>query len=93
MPRKETEAEIGAIAFTAVQVAEKLQVSRETVELWIRRGELKALNASLKPNSARPRLRVTEESLAAFMAARSVGPPAPRAKRFKKPVFEHRFLS
>lgn len=85
MPRNENE--VGKV-FTVDQVAETLQVSRETVEMWIRGRELKAMNASLDPASRRPRLRITESQLAEFVRSRSIGPKPPRAANRVKPTFK-----
>ena len=78
--------------FTVDQVAECLQVSRETVEMWIRGRELKAMNASLDPGSRRPRLRITESQLAEFVQSRSIGQKPPRAANRVKPIFKRRFF-
>jgi len=56
-------------------VSEALGVSPDTVKLWISRGELIALNVSLNRHSRKPRLRVRESDLEAFLNARQTGCP------------------
>ncbi len=53
------------------EVADLFTVSARTVEQWIARGELRALNVSRNVTSRKPRLRVTLADLDSFMAMRS----------------------
>ena len=68
--------------YTVNQLATKLQVHRDTVIGWIRKGELLALNVSL---STVPRYRVTQEALDGFRLRRRAvdGPPPARERRRK----------
>ena len=52
------------------QVAEILQVDKETVYTWVRRGELRAFNVSLNMNSHKPRLRFKQEDVDEFLENR-----------------------
>lgn len=61
------------------EIAKQLRVSPEKVLGWIRRGELKAVNVS--NGHSRPRYRVSQESLDAFLKYREVYPPPPRVRR------------
>jgi excisionase family DNA binding protein len=69
---------------TPPQIAKRLGVNPDKVLTWIRNGELEAFNAATRPDSQRPRYRVTEEALLAFQARRAVGPQKPIARRRKK---------
>ena len=60
--------------YTPPQIAKLLKVSNEKVLTWIRNGELAAFNAATRPDSQRPRYRVTPEALQAFQARRAVTP-------------------
>lgn len=65
-------------------VAERHGVSLATVLSWVRSGELRAICVSRSPNSRRPRVRISEQALADFEAARAVTPPAPAPVRRKR---------
>lgn len=66
------------------QVCERLGVNATKVGLWIRSGELRALNVALHPGN-KSRWRILPADLAAFEAARSAQPRAvpttPRRRR------------
>jgi excisionase family DNA binding protein len=66
---------------TPPQVAERLAVDAHRVLGWIRRGELHAVNVG--DGTQRPRFRIGEDDLAAFLASRSAG-PAPRITRCRR---------
>lgn len=66
--------------YTLAEVAESLKVSDETVAHWIRNGELTAFNVSRDRQSGKPRLRVRQSDLDAFLATRSTAPP-PKTER------------
>jgi len=55
---------------TPDQVAERMGVSRSTVHNLISTGQLAAVD--IRSSGTRPRLRVTEDDLAAFVAARAL---------------------
>lgn len=63
---------------TSSELAKILRVSRDKVMGWIRRGQLTAINVS---EGARPRYRVSRESLEEFLKVREVQPPPSRTKR------------
>lgn len=64
-------------------VAESLGVSQRTVEAWIASGELVAVCVSRDRNSRKPRLRVRECDLQAFLVGREVGADA-KPKRVRR---------
>ena len=53
--------------YTPVQVAELLQVNKETVRRWIRSGELNVLNVG---SEVRPDYRIRRDDLTAFIQRR-----------------------
>lgn len=63
---------------TIRDVAERLNVSQEVVLTHVRAGRLKAANVGL--GSARPRWRISEDDLDAFLASRAVF-VAPKQRR------------
>ncbi|SFJ26841.1 helix-turn-helix domain-containing protein [Planctomicrobium piriforme] len=67
------------------EVAERLDVSVRTVEVWISTGELRALNASRNPNSRKPRLRVRPVDLETFEAGREIQTAQKRTRRVSVP--------
>lgn len=74
---------------TPPQVADRLGVSSEKVINWILAGELKGCNLAAK-SSSRPRYRVSEDDLTAFLDSRSAavsGKPTRRPFQKKKRRF------
>jgi excisionase family DNA binding protein len=67
--------------FTLDEVADSLGVSARTVQQWISDGELRAVNVSRSRSSRKPRLRIRQEDLDAFIAGRAVGSDPPRPRR------------
>jgi hypothetical protein len=71
--------------YLANEVAVILRVRIETVLAYIAKRQLRALNvASPQSRGRRPRWRITEEALDAFLASRSTAPapqPIPRRRR------------
>ena len=61
-------------------------VTEGTVLVWIRSGELRALNVGRRAGSKKPRWRVTPVALAAFELARTAEPTAPKSNRRPKRV-------
>jgi len=57
--------------YTPPQIAKQLHVNTDKVYTWIRSGELVAFNVATRPDSRRARYRVSEESLQAFLRART----------------------
>jgi excisionase family DNA binding protein len=72
--------------FTVREVADYFGVNASKVGKWIANGELKAVNIALSANGMRPRYRVTQASLDAFEAARSVCSPPCRAAASETPA-------
>jgi excisionase family DNA binding protein len=71
---------------TVAEVADRYGVDPHTVLLWIKRGELKAINCGRKPGSKKPRWRITPEALATFELCRTTSPPTPRTRRRRQPA-------
>ena len=63
---------------TSREIAKLLRVSPDKVLGWIHRGKLRAVNVS---NRIRPRYRVSQDDLAAFLTAREVQPPPPKSRQ------------
>jgi excisionase family DNA binding protein len=72
------------IKLTPPQVAQRLRVSPDKVLLWIREGELKAVNVVAKLGG-RPRYRVDQRDLEDFERRRAATPAARRPRRKAKP--------
>ncbi len=70
---------------TLQAVAEQLGVSVRTVQEWVSRGELRAISVSRSRSSRKPRLRILDHDLRAFLESRSVGPDPPKTRR-RKPL-------
>ena len=66
------------------EVADALAVSVRTVEEWVSKGELRAVNVSRNRQSRKPRRRVRESDLEEFLASREVNASGP-ARRRQKP--------
>jgi excisionase family DNA binding protein len=64
---------------------ERYGVSEGTVLLWIKQGEIRAVNVGRRPGARKPRWRITPEALEAFEAARTPTPHPPRTRR-KRPA-------
>lgn len=69
---------------TPPEIAKLLRVSHEKLIGWIRRGELAAVNVG---NGTRPRFRISQESLDAFLRRREVQ-PIPKAMPRRRQVPE-----
>src|SRR5262245_46356782 len=63
---------------TPREVAKLLRVSPEKALGWVHRGELRAVNVS---DRARPRYRVSQDDLAAFLKGREVQPQPVRPRQ------------
>lgn len=69
---------------TVAEVAERLAVKANAVERLIRTGQLPWVDVSVEPGSKKPRKRIKEVDLLAFIAARTVKPVStnqPRRRR------------
>ncbi len=77
---------------TVRQVCERLGVNASKVGIWIRSGELRALNVALR-KSNKSRWRILPADLAAFEAARSTPPhTTPSTRRRKADPSAHKFF-
>ena len=72
---------------TPPRVAELLGVNETKVLAWIRAGELGAVNVALR-KGRRPRWRVAQADLEAFLARRSATPPAQVTRRRRRTLFD-----
>ncbi|MGQ0634224.1 MAG: helix-turn-helix domain-containing protein [Planctomycetaceae bacterium] len=73
-----------AAFYTPPAVGRLLGVSPEKVIGFIRRGELAAVNIAANP-VGRPRYRISQAALEAFLARRSVSPAARSLRRPRAP--------
>jgi len=73
------------------EVAKALSVSVETVKHWIRTGELSAFNVSRDRRSGKPRLRVRQCDLDAFLATRATQKPTESRRPVKRPPIKRMF--
>jgi excisionase family DNA binding protein len=67
-------------------LCDRYSVSEHTVLMWIKRGDLRAINVGRQPGAKKPRWRVTQAALEAFELARTTSPPPPRVWRRKRPA-------
>lgn len=66
---------------TVKDVCAHYGVTEHTVLVWIRSGELRAVNVARLSGAKKPRWRIAAESLVAFEQARAVAIHAPRAQK------------
>jgi len=72
-------------------IAKQLRVSRDTVLGWIRSGELTAVDLA-SPGSTRPRYRIDQADLRAFLLRRQVQTtPKQKRRRRKNPAIREYF--
>ncbi len=70
--------------FTVADVARRYRVSPDKVRIWIKRGEMSAIDTADR-RCSRPRFVVTVEALDAFERRRAATTPqAPKPRRRKK---------
>ena len=67
----------------AAEVAKALQINSSKVSALIRSGELDAVNVALH-SGGKPRWRISEAALEAFLLRRSAGKPTPKATRARR---------
>jgi excisionase family DNA binding protein len=67
-------------------LCDRYGVTEHTVLVWIRSGELRAVNVGRHPGAKKPRWRITQKALDAFELLRTPTPPQPRARRKKRPA-------
>jgi excisionase family DNA binding protein len=72
--------------YTVEELTHRFGVTEHTVLIWIRAGELKAINVGRTPDGRKPRWRISDQALAEFEAKRTPTPPVPRTKRRKRPA-------
>lgn len=70
---------------TPPEVAKMLRVKTDKILAWIHAGSLKALNVAEK-QAGRPRWRIFDDDLQAFLRSRQSVPPAPPQRRHKRRV-------
>ncbi|MCX7419644.1 MAG: helix-turn-helix domain-containing protein [Planctomycetia bacterium] len=70
--------------YSVRDLTERYAVNEHTILVWIRSGELKAINVGRSPDKKKPRWRITESALAAFELARTPTPTPPRTRRKKQ---------
>jgi hypothetical protein len=78
-------------SYSLPEVAEALVVCTRTIEAWIAAGELRAVNVSRDRESRKPRLRVLQADLDAFLAGRATDTtpdPQPRPRRRRLQMVE-----
>jgi hypothetical protein len=66
-------------------IARRYGVSAEKVMVWIRSGELRAINVATR-RGGRPRWRIDHADLLAFESRRAAVPAIPQPRRRRKPV-------
>jgi transposase len=69
---------------TVRDVAKRLRVSEDKIRIWIRRGELRAINTSATA-CARPRFVIPPEALLEFEQRRAATPPPKPPRRRRQP--------
>lgn len=69
--------------YTPPAIGRMLKVKSDKVLIWIRSGELKAVNIA-EHAAGRPRWRIFDDDLQAFLRSRQNVKPAPPAARRKK---------
>ena len=75
-----------SIIHTLAAVAEICDVSKRTTKHWADTGELRTINVSRSRSSQKPRLRVLDCDLQAFLAGRALGiGPQRWRRRAKRP--------
>lgn len=62
-------------------IEQLLGVTEKTVLGWLNSGELKGANCGVTPGKKKPRWRVSQESLDAFLALRTPTPAVPATRR------------
>jgi len=72
--------------FSVREICERYGVSDNAVILWMRNGELWAINVGRRQGAKKPRWRISQESITAFKQSRTPTPPPPRGRRKKRPV-------
>ena len=70
--------------FSVRDLMERFGVSEHTVLMWIKSGELRAVNVGRTPGAKKPRWRVRQEDIAQFELGREAGPPPTKPTRRKK---------
>ena len=75
-------AESNQVWLTPPEIAELLRVNPDKVRGWIADGHLRAVNIS---DGSRPRYRVSQDDLDAFLAVRSTTKPPKRKQERRRP--------
>jgi hypothetical protein len=74
-----------ARGLTVAEVARRYRVSPDKVRLWIKKGELRAINTA-SALCTKPRFVVVAEALAEFERRRQAAAPAKPAPRRRRPA-------
>ncbi len=69
---------------TPPQYAKEISVSPDKVIVFIKSGELKAMDISTDRGSPRPRYLIDRADIIAFEASRAIIPPAAKVKRRRR---------
>jgi len=69
---------------TPPAVAKRLRVTPEKIISLIHSGEIQAVNVALNKDGKRPRWRISEDAVQAFLQNRASKPPVPRRRRRRK---------
>lgn len=68
---------------TAIEAADLLKVKPDRVRAWIKSGQIRGIDLSSNPGTGKPRFRVSESDLQAFLQTRAVTPDT-RPKRRRR---------
>lgn len=79
-------------SYSLPEVGEYLIVSLRTVEAYIAGGELRAVNVSRNRQSRKPRLRVLQADLDAFLAGRATHQETTRQPRRRRRIEVEQFV-
>lgn len=77
-------ADRGPRLYTVEEVADALNIKKRSVEDLLRSGRLPHVNVSVSGSHLKPRRRVSEDDLIAFIESRRAKPPIPHADRRRR---------
>jgi transposase len=83
-----------ALMVSPPTLAKRFAVKADKILAWIRSGELPAVDLSMTPGTGKPRWKIAETDVEAFLARRAATPPAPtprprRRRRTATPAKEY----
>jgi len=73
-----------ASTYTIRDICNRFAVNENTVLRWVHSGELRAVNVGVEMGKKKPRWRIEQSSLDAFIALRTPTNPAPTGKRRRR---------